>query len=445
MESEEKLITEEDLKPSVIIAANDLSTFNSYETALEKAGFHCVLYSSIDEVMDEIVDRLGSVVFLSSNLKGADIKDSVHTLTETLHVDCIVFAEKTDTQTATLLSSAGFPKTIQRPFSEKNFVMAVLTISKERRQLKDKQERKLRHQQRMEANKVNNDSPVKEATSAEVLHFSGPEDEASSLEVMEGEDQRNSAEVFHGERESVQMTHFHSKNDQEVLEHIHSAVEGMTPAHLHSEEENSDSQHLHYSEQDPESSEHLHREIEKEAVNHVHFEESKDSTTEHLHYEEEKDTSEHLHHETEKETVNHVHFEDSRDSTAKQLHYEEEQEVSEHLHHETEKVALHIVRGEEHLKADNESDDEEISLEESLASEEELSQQVVEEGENSLEKEHPLPHQWMDEPLPSERVVDRRGVALSKKDMFWMLFATCLGLGVCFFILSQVFLSHILK
>ncbi len=90
-----------------------------------------------------------TVFFVSFNLKSQPAIDLGKALEKKF--SCIVFAEETGTQNAAKLGSAKFNQTLQHPYTEKNFVMAVQTIVKNRKAQWEKDERKRIHDEKMRA------------------------------------------------------------------------------------------------------------------------------------------------------------------------------------------------------------------------------------------------------------------------------------------------------
>ncbi len=136
-----------DLKPHAVIVANDITRFADFAAFLEKNGFPCQTVQALDEVQS----RPGSVYFLSFNLLSEPAVNVAKKIEQTPGHVCIVFAEEPGVQTAAKLSSAKMSQTLQHPYTEKNFLMAVQTIVKKRKAQFEKDLRKRQHEERMKA------------------------------------------------------------------------------------------------------------------------------------------------------------------------------------------------------------------------------------------------------------------------------------------------------
>ncbi len=142
--------SEQELNPHVVIIANDLERFAEFAALLEKKGFPC---RTLRAFPDETA-RAGTVYFLSFNLQSTPAIPLGKKI-EQLGMACIVFAEEVGVQTAAKLSSAKMSQTLQHPYTEKNFVMAVQTIVKNRKAAFEKDERKRQYDERLRANQKN--------------------------------------------------------------------------------------------------------------------------------------------------------------------------------------------------------------------------------------------------------------------------------------------------
>lgn len=147
MSSEQEL----DLKPHAVIVANDITRFAEFAAFLEKNGFPCQNVQALNEVKS----RPGSVYFLSFNLMSEPAVNAAKKIEQTPGHVCIVFAEEAGVQTAAKLSSAKMSQTLQHPYTEKNFLMALQTIVKKRKAQFEKDLRKRQHEDRMKARMVN--------------------------------------------------------------------------------------------------------------------------------------------------------------------------------------------------------------------------------------------------------------------------------------------------
>jgi hypothetical protein len=130
----------------IVILANDTGRFASYSAHLLQNGFPCrVLTALPDEA-----PLAGTVYFVSFNLNSQPATAIAKKL-EQAGMACIVFAEEAGVQTAAKLSSAKMSRTLQHPYTEKNFLMAVQTIVKNRKAQSEKDERKRQHDERLKA------------------------------------------------------------------------------------------------------------------------------------------------------------------------------------------------------------------------------------------------------------------------------------------------------
>lgn len=150
--------TDAELHPHVVIIANDLERFAAFSSLLEKNGFPCQI------TQDTKIEspRPGTVYFVSYNLKTTNSIEVAKYIEQQLRLHCIVFAEEEGVQTATKLSSAKMTQTLQYPYTEKNFLMAMQTIVKNRKAQHEKDLRKKQHEERLRA-QMNSSSAIKAA------------------------------------------------------------------------------------------------------------------------------------------------------------------------------------------------------------------------------------------------------------------------------------------
>jgi FixJ family two-component response regulator len=138
------------LKPYVFIVANDVRRFQDFADKVEDAGFHCVVFSTIEALLNQKEDLNASIAFLSWNLKDCEVMDVARELVRYPDLSLTVFAESDDISTAAELGSAEVPNKIQAPYSFRNFVMAVQIIVADRDKEVDKEERQRKHRERWE-------------------------------------------------------------------------------------------------------------------------------------------------------------------------------------------------------------------------------------------------------------------------------------------------------
>lgn len=132
---------EAEFSPHAAILANNRGKFDAFAVYLERNGFPAKVYDSLRDP-DLVNPRAGTVFFVSFNLNGSDVASTVRLIEENLHMTAVVFAEKEDFKTAASLSSAKMSHTLQHPYTEKNFLMAMQNIVKKRRAEHEKELRK---------------------------------------------------------------------------------------------------------------------------------------------------------------------------------------------------------------------------------------------------------------------------------------------------------------
>ena len=141
-------------------------------------------------------------------LPETNVKSMTALLTDKLNVDVIVFSNSDDVKSRAELASCGFEKTIQPPYNEKNFLMAVQKIRSDRVAENEKIERKLRHQERMtgvheEASGVSAPnlhlvSEDENVPTSEDLHQHGQGEDAQGMQHFGGSAEPGSHEQFAG-------------------------------------------------------------------------------------------------------------------------------------------------------------------------------------------------------------------------------------------------------
>ncbi len=168
-----------DPNPHAIIVCNDLEKYAEFAALLEKNGYPARTVQN----MPEEVPRPGTVYFVSFNLQSTNAVFLAKQI-ESQGMICIVFAEEPGVQTAAKLSSAKMTQTLQHPYTQKNFVMAVQTIVKNRKAQFEKDLRKKQHDERLKSQQKT----------------SGPAANAGII-IQEGAKQvtDDSAKVFKGE------------------------------------------------------------------------------------------------------------------------------------------------------------------------------------------------------------------------------------------------------
>lgn len=139
-----------EFNPHVVIIANDHERFQRFADHLTAKGFPSVaLTTAEDAAVSE--PRPGTVFYVSFNLKVGDVPTIVRLIEQTNGMVCIVFAEEEGTKTAAKLSSAKFTQTLQNPYTEKNFLMAMQTVVKNRKAQHEKNLRKQAHIERQKS------------------------------------------------------------------------------------------------------------------------------------------------------------------------------------------------------------------------------------------------------------------------------------------------------
>ncbi|MES2962679.1 MAG: hypothetical protein V4760_02235, partial [Bdellovibrionota bacterium] len=139
-------ITDPEFDPLVVIVADDRARYESFAAHLVKNGFKCELHDELPESLLESPVP-GTIFFVSFNLKTSDASLLARRIEQKNNL-CIVFAEQQGIETAAKLSSAKLTQTLQHPYTEKNFTMAVQTIVKKRRVQLEKDLRKQSHLER---------------------------------------------------------------------------------------------------------------------------------------------------------------------------------------------------------------------------------------------------------------------------------------------------------
>ncbi|MEK7356600.1 MAG: hypothetical protein AAB250_09135 [Bdellovibrionota bacterium] len=131
---------EAEFNPLVVIVAEDPERYSSFASHLLKNGFKCEVHDHLPETFIERPTP-GTVFFVSFNLKSYDATLLARRIEQKNNI-CIVFAEHEGFDTAAKLSSAKMSQTLQHPYTEKNFLMAVQTIVKKRKVQHEKDLRK---------------------------------------------------------------------------------------------------------------------------------------------------------------------------------------------------------------------------------------------------------------------------------------------------------------
>ena len=131
---------EAEFNPLVVIIASQPDRYSKFAEHLLKNGFKAEVYSdSVASLTEQ--PKPGTIFFVSFNLTSEDPAALAKTI-ESHHNVCIVFAELEGFDTAAKLSSAKMTQTLQHPYTEKNFLMAVQTIVKKRKVQHEKNLRK---------------------------------------------------------------------------------------------------------------------------------------------------------------------------------------------------------------------------------------------------------------------------------------------------------------
>ncbi|HMN69347.1 MAG TPA: hypothetical protein PKC28_12470 [Bdellovibrionales bacterium] len=172
-----------ELNPHVVILANDSVRFQTFKAHLEKNSYPTQILNSAEDPMLQS-PRAGTVVFVSFNLKAANAIGVTKRLEQQLGLNCVVFAEAEGVDTAAKLSSAKMTQTLQFPYTEKNFTMAVQTLVKKR---KAQHEKNLRKQNFMERQKQKGEAQNNRIETGGVfVQKSAPQIETGGTRVFEG-------------------------------------------------------------------------------------------------------------------------------------------------------------------------------------------------------------------------------------------------------------------
>lgn len=137
---------EAELHPHVVIFANSLERFGQYSEFLSGNGYPTQFHQfPVESALNS--PREGTVYFVSFNLKSTDPLVLSKQIELNLKMTCIVFAEDEGIGTATQLSSAKMTQTLQHPYTQKNFLMAMQTIVKKRKEDFEKEMRQKNHRE----------------------------------------------------------------------------------------------------------------------------------------------------------------------------------------------------------------------------------------------------------------------------------------------------------
>lgn len=164
--------------PDVVILANDLERFSGFAAFLQKNGFACQVFNSVEFSQFENT-KPDTIFYISFNFSGANPITLAQDLEQRLGMTCIVFAESDDFQTAAKLSSAKMTQTLQHPYTQKNFLMGLQTIVKKRKAEYEKEKRRQSHHRQEQQQKT--------VTDGGVIVQKGIAQEASSATVIQGE------------------------------------------------------------------------------------------------------------------------------------------------------------------------------------------------------------------------------------------------------------------
>ena len=119
----------EQLSPHVLIVTSLPDQLSAYKELLEGNGFPCHIFTDTQKAVAYSNSRSGCIAFLNWDLQktnaNKDIKSIESLLFEKQSGDCIIFSDSDDVQSRAELASCGFKQTIQPPYNEKNFLMAV--------------------------------------------------------------------------------------------------------------------------------------------------------------------------------------------------------------------------------------------------------------------------------------------------------------------------------
>ena len=224
-------LSEEFLSPHVVIATDDPMAYQEFSVLLSENNFPCKIFTEIQEVLTYAQGREGLIVFLCWELPNTNIKSMTSLLSDKMSVDVIVFSSNDDVKNRAELASCGFEKTIQPPFNEKNFLMAVQKINSDRLAENEKILRKMRHHERVhQQNQEQNPADIEVEMLQEGLAM-GEDNEAQVFSGAEEEDSSNS-EQFEGAGFEGGHQHHQGESQDSHLQLVHSETEGDGRSHF---------------------------------------------------------------------------------------------------------------------------------------------------------------------------------------------------------------------
>lgn len=229
-----------EFNPKVAILCNDSIRFEAYAEHLWKNNYPCQVYNSPDDNVFNSPEP-GTIFFISFNLKSGDAVALSKRLEQAHHMTCIVFAEVQGVDTAAKLSSAKLTQTLQHPYTEKNFLMAVHTVVKKRKAQHEKNLRKqnfLERQKQLKDRSTNqtrlnlstdqtfkseslndaNDSLIIQKAAEKVIDdqarvFKGEEPADNSVLYQSGQSNNKLFAIQKGEPNESMMTLVHGENE----------------------------------------------------------------------------------------------------------------------------------------------------------------------------------------------------------------------------------------
>ena len=224
-----------------------------YAAFLIENQYHCKLCQTTEELIDWAQDHPFSMVFISWNLDGVNVKEISEYLESQTRCECIAFAENDDMKTAAELSSSRIGRTQMQPFNEKNFLRALQKETTDRQKEFEAYQRKVefhnrqnpqpvieksapmvpemdevfpRHPSDYQKKELTEEIEASENTSQakEMQVFEGASTEKSSFDIAKGQSHNSELEIHSGETETVPIASFQGEG-VEPSQHLHSEVE----------------------------------------------------------------------------------------------------------------------------------------------------------------------------------------------------------------------------
>ena len=146
-----------------LIIANNKSKYDPAAQFLTRRGIETLVVQTLPEAIKLVTQARPQYVFLSFNLKDANVFKTSKLLSTTFKLHCIVFAEESDSRTAAQLSRAPFEFTMNSPISGPSMYMQIQKIIRQE-EAKAKQKENLK-KNRFSTNYGNQSEPIKISSS----------------------------------------------------------------------------------------------------------------------------------------------------------------------------------------------------------------------------------------------------------------------------------------